>query len=149
MAGIVIWESGRPFTVYSGSFTASNVVQSTANCENCPDGLGYRQQETGRNFFFNAEQRSLFSFPAAGDVGNTGRNYFTAPTLFRLDLTVGKKIPLTERTNLEIRMEVQNATNHPSFDIPTAVFTSSTFGRINDSVVSTARRIQWAAKFSF
>ncbi|MBA3765508.1 MAG: carboxypeptidase regulatory-like domain-containing protein [Acidobacteria bacterium] len=149
LAGIVIWESGRPFTIYSGSNTVSNVVQSPANCTNCTPGMGFRQLEGGRNFYFSPEQRARFSIPAPGELGNTGRNFFTAPSLFRIDLTVGKKFKFTETTNLEIRMEVQNATNHPSFDIPTAVITASVFGRINDAVVSTSRKVQFSAKFNF
>src|ERR1051326_2399340 len=35
LAGTMIWMSGRPFTVYSGINTLSNVVQSTADCSSC------------------------------------------------------------------------------------------------------------------
>ncbi|HET7285937.1 MAG TPA: TonB-dependent receptor, partial [Pyrinomonadaceae bacterium] len=34
-AGTVLWASGRPFTVYSGINSVSNVVQSTADCNGC------------------------------------------------------------------------------------------------------------------
>ena len=149
IAGILTLESGRPFTIYSGFNTFSNVVQSTANCDSCASDMGTVQQEAGTNFYFTPEQRARFSVPAAGDVGNTGRNAFTAPPIFRLDLTLGKKFRFTETTNLELRAELQNATNHPSFDNPTAVISSGAFGRIRDSVTSTARRVQLALKFNF
>ena len=149
MSGIIILQSGRPFTVYSGSNTVSNVVQSTANCTGACNDMGFVQQESGTNFYFNGEQRGRFSIPGAGELGNTGRNFFTGPSLFRIDMSLGKKIAISESKNLEFRAELQNATNHPSFDIPTAVFTSSTFGRIRDGVVSGSRKIQLALKFNF
>ncbi|HVF58154.1 MAG TPA: TonB-dependent receptor [Pyrinomonadaceae bacterium] len=147
-AGVMILESGRPYTIYSGSNTVSNVIQSTANCNSCV-GLGTVQQESGTNFFFSPEERARFSTPGPGEGGNTGRNAFTAPAIFRFDLTIGKKFVFTEVRNIELRAELQNATNHPTLDNPTAVITSSTFGRIRDSVTSSARKIQMALKFNF
>jgi hypothetical protein len=149
LAGLTIWESGRPFTVYSGINTVSNVVQATVNCNGCTPDMGSVVQESGTNFFFNQDQRSKFSFPAPGQLGNTGRNFFTGPPLFRLDLTLGKKFAITEKSNLEFRAEMQNVTNTPAFGFPTATFTSSTFGRIRDTVVSSARHMQLALKFNF
>ncbi|HLL14529.1 MAG TPA: TonB-dependent receptor [Pyrinomonadaceae bacterium] len=144
-----VYQSGRPFTVYSGANTISNVLQTPANCNGCSPDLGSVVQESGTNFFFTQEQRAQFSAPAPGEFGNTGRNYFTGPKLFNLDLMVGKKIYFTESTNLELRAEMQNATNTPAFDFPTAIVTSNTFGRIRGAVVNTARRVQLAVKFNF
>lgn len=149
LAGVLIWQTGRPFTVYSGVNTLSNVLQTPANCNACSPNLGTVTQESETNFFFTQSQRAQFSAPAPGEFSNTGRNFFTGPPLFNLDLMVGKKIYFTERTNFEVRAEMQNATNTPAFDFPTAVITNSTFGRIRGSVVNSARRIQLAAKFNF
>jgi len=148
-AGTFVFQSGRPFTVYSGANTLSNVLQSPANCNGCSSNLGSVQQESGTNFFFTQEQRAQFSSPTPGELGNTGRNFFTGPRFFNLDLLIGKKLYFTETTNLEFRAEMQNATNTPAFDFPTAVVTSSTFGRIRGSVVNSARRVQLALKFNF
>jgi hypothetical protein len=46
-------------------------------------------------------------------------------------------------------MEAQNATNTPIFDFPTAVISSTAFGVINDAVLSSSRKVQFAAKFNF
>jgi hypothetical protein len=148
-ASSFVLQSGRPFTVFSGAFTLSNVLQTPASCNGCSPDMGSVVQETGTNFFFTQDQRALFSAPAPGEFGNTGRNYFTGPKLFNLDLMLGKKIYFTESTNLELRAEMQNATNTPAFDFPTAVVTSGTFGRIRGSVVNSARRVQFAVKFNF
>jgi hypothetical protein len=131
ISGAFISASGRPFTVYSGINTFSNVVQSTANCNGCSRSLG------------------KFSQPAPGQQGNTSRNYFIAPVYNQLDLSILKKFRITERVSFDLRADIRNLTNHPSFDNPTAVFTSSLFGRINDTVTNTARRIQFVGKLYF
>ena len=149
MAGTVIWMSGRPFTVYSGINTVSNVVQSTADCNGCTRDSGQLVLESGRNFWFNAATRSQFSAPAPGSIGNTGRNFFLAPIYFQWDSSLSKKFRITERVSFDLRLDARNVLNHPSFDNPTAVITSAIFGRINDSVTNNARRIQLSGKISF
>jgi len=150
-AGIVRWFSGRPFTVYSGSNTLSNVNQSTASCTGCTPDMGhlFLDGTAGTLFYFDGDQRKLFSTPAPGQLGNTGRNFFIAPPFFDIDLTLAKRIRIGGKQNLELRVEMQNATNHPSFDMPTATITSTIFGRVRDSVTSAARKIQLAAKYNF
>jgi hypothetical protein len=164
IANALIWQSGRAFTVYSGAFTVSNVVLSTANCNNCTANMGGVVQDAGTNFVFTPEQRAQFSTPAPGEQGNTPRNFFTGPPFFNLDMTVRKKFRLTETKNLEFRADINNLTNTPSFEFPISStsgigiqspgFTGSasinpTFGRIRDSVNSNSRRIQLGLKFNF
>jgi hypothetical protein len=149
MAGTVLWASGRPFTVYSGINTVSNVVQSTADCNGCTRNSGSLVLETGRNFWFDAATRSQFSAPAPGSIGNTGRNFFLAPNYFQWDSSLSKKFRLGERVSFDIRLDARNVLNNPSFDNPTAVINSTIFGRINDSVTNNARRIQLSGKLSF
>ncbi|MDT5062619.1 MAG: hypothetical protein QOH63_3078 [Acidobacteriota bacterium] len=148
-AGTVVWASGRPFTVYSGLNTVSNVVQSTADCSGCSRDSGHLVLESGRNFWFDATTRALFTQPAPGSIGNTGRNFFLAPPYFQWDATLSKKFAITERVSFDLRVDARNVLNNPSFDNPTALITSSIFGRINDSVTNNARRIQLSGKISF
>lgn len=148
-AGTVIWMTGRPFTVYSGINTVSNVVQSTADCSGCSRNSGQLVLESGKNFWFNNTTRSQFAAPAPGSIGNTGRNFFLAPNYFQWDASLAKKFKITERVNFDLRLDARNVLNNPSFDNPTAVITSTIFGRINDSVTNNARRIQLSGKLSF
>jgi hypothetical protein len=166
VATSMILQSGRPFTVYSGAFTVSNVVLSPANCSSCSPGMSdvVLDPSTGTTFIFTPEQRALFSTPAPGELGNTGRNFFTGPRFFNLDMTIRKKFHFGERRNLEFRADINNLTNTPSFEFPIAATasigtqspgftgspsTNSTFGRIRDSVNSNSRRIQLGIKFNF
>jgi len=152
LAGTVIWMSGRPFTVYSGQNTLSNIVQSTADCNGCTRSIGELVLEGtpgARNFWFDAATRALFTPTVPGSIGNTGRNFFLAPPYFQTDASISKQFGLTEKVKFDIRLDIRNVTNSPAFDNPTAVRTSSIFGRINDSVTNTARRMQLSGKISF
>jgi hypothetical protein len=152
LAGNVLWTAGSPFTVYSGRNTFSNVVQSTANCNGCTRNIGQLAQEGSpgtTNFWFDTATRGLFSTPPAGENGNTGRNFFIKPNYFQTDLAVSKKFRITERFNLDLRIDAKNLLNNPSFDNPTAVVTSTIFGRIRDSVISGSRKMQISAKLNF
>ena len=154
VSGALVSASGRPFTVYSGLNTFSNVVQTTANCSGCSRDMGSLVQEgtaaTGlRNFWFDAADRALFSAPAPGQQGNTPRNFFIAPVYNQLDISILKKFRITERVSFDVRADMRNFTNHPSFDNPTAVLNNALFGRINDTVTNTARRIQLVGKLYF
>jgi len=148
-AGTVLWASGRPFTVYSGVNTVSNVVQSTADCNGCTRNSGSLVLESGRNFWFDTTTRSQFAAPAPGSIGNTGRNFFLAPNYFQWDASLSKRFRITEKVSFYFRVDARNVLNNPSFDNPTAVITSTIFGRINDSVTNNARRIQLSGKLSF
>jgi hypothetical protein len=143
--------SGRPFTVFSGSNTLSQVVFTPASCNDCSPNLGSVTLENGQNVFLTSEQRAKFFVPAAGEPSNVGRNFFTGPSFFNLDMTLSKKFALSETKNLEIRVEAQNVTNTPSFLVPDSnlVLTNGSFGQILGTTASTSRKVQFAAKFNF
>ncbi|MFB3827663.1 MAG: carboxypeptidase regulatory-like domain-containing protein [Bryobacteraceae bacterium] len=148
VAGFMRWTSGRPMTVYSGSYTFSNVVQSPANCTGCR-GFGRVYEEGGMKWFLNGDERSKYSIPAAGELGSSGRNAASGPTWFNIDATFLKRIRFTERWNLELRADTLNLTNTPSFGLPTLTYTSTTFGRIRNTVSSYSRKVQLGMKLNF
>lgn len=164
VASALILQSGRPFTVYGGAFTLSNAVLAPANCNACSPDMSSVVQNAGTNFIFTPDQIAKFSTPAPGELGNTGRNFFTGPSFFNLDMTLRKKFRFSETRNLEFRADINNITNTPSFEFPISStsgiglqspgFTGTpslngTFGRIRDSVNSNSRRIQLGIKFNF
>jgi len=151
VSGIMSLTSGRPFTVYSGSNTSSNVVQSLADCAGCTrkDGRALHDEALGFMFQFDAAQRAKFSIPAPGAIGNTARNFFETARSFNLNANLAKHIKLTDRYNLELRLDATNFTNTPTFAAPTATFTSPLFGRIGGSIASSSRRMQIGSRFYF
>ena len=151
IGGVMRMYSGRPFTVFAGSNTLSQVVFTPASCNDCSPDLGSLVLESGQNVFLNADQRARFFVPAAGEASNVGRNYFNGPTFFNVDLTFGKRFRFDETKNLEFRIEAQNATNTPSFAVPDGnlILTSGSFGQVLGSTSSTSRKVQFVAKFNF
>jgi hypothetical protein len=149
LSGTLLVSSGRPFTVYSGLTTFSNSVNSKADCNGCSRDMGELVVESGRNFWFDANARAKFSSPTPGSIGNTGRNFFLQPAYFQTDASLSKQFRITERINFDLRVDARNLTNTPSFSAPTATLTSTIFGRINDSVDSAARRVQFSGKINF
>lgn len=152
-SGILVLQSGEPFTPFAGAFTFSNVVQSPADClSGCSEGMGNIQFDPSKGtvVLFNKDQRNLFSTPAAGKLGNLGRNAFNLPPFFNLDLTISKRIFVTEHQNLELRVEMTNATNHPDFDLPdSSQITSSVFARERSGVANNPRQVQVGVKYFF
>lgn len=152
LSGTLVYMQGRPFTVYSGLTTLSSVVQSMANCNGCTRDMGNAILEgtpNGLNFWFDATTRAKFSQPVPGSIGNSGRNFFLEPNYFQTDASLSKKFKINERMNFDFRVEARNLTNTVDLGVPTALYTSSIFGRINNTVNNAARRIQWVGKINF
>jgi hypothetical protein len=112
--------------------------------------MGAVREEGGLKFYFSPEERSTFrANTALGSVGDTGRNTFRGPGAFNMDMSLNKRISFTESKYLEIRADMTNFTNTPTFGFPTLTVNSTTFGRIRDAVSSGSRKIQLGAKFNF
>lgn len=153
VTGVVTLQSGRPFTVYSGANQISNILNATANCNNCPRSMG-KLDKRAENFggvpgYFTAEEIARFSQPGPGELGNTGRNYFTGPGAWNVDMTLLKRTNITETANFELRFEFFNLFNHPNFGFPDAILTGTTFGRIRTNLASESRKIRVGAKINF
>ena len=149
LSGQAVSQSGRPMTVYAGSNTLSNVVQTPANCDGCSRDGGSVHDEGGLVWYFTPEERVKFSTPAPGQFGNTGRNYFRGPGGYFINLSLAKRTQTVGNQILEFRVDSANVTNHPIFGFPTLTSTSTTFGRIRNSVTSGSRKIMLAVKYFF
>ncbi len=152
VSGQVVVESGRPFTVYSGTNTMTNLIQTPANCNGCTGSEGevFFDPASGTTWYFTQDERAKFSAPAAGEFSNVGRNGFTLDGFFNANLSILKRTPVHGSQTLEFRVDATNITNTPSFGLPSsAVITSTVFGRIRDNTVSSARQIMLGVKYSF
>jgi hypothetical protein len=149
LSGQMVAQSGRPMTVYAGTNTLSNIVQTPANCAACSRDAGSVHDEGGLVWFFTSDERAKFSLPAPGEMGNTGRNYFRGPGGYFINLSLAKRTRVVSDHILEIRADGTNVTNHPVFGFPTLTTTSGTFGRIRNSVTSGSRKIMLGVKYYF
>jgi hypothetical protein len=93
---------------------------------------------------------NCFALPAAGTIGNLGRNTVIGPGYASLDAALFKNLSLGGSRRLQLRLEGFNVMNRANFGLPsTTVFSSSgpvaTAGQIT-SIVGTARQFQFGAK---
>jgi hypothetical protein len=76
-----------------------------------------------------------FVTPLAGTVGDTPRNFLTAPGLSQWDLTLAKNTKIGERLNVQLRWEVYNILNHANFSrfsLDNGI-NSGTFGHLTET----------------
>jgi hypothetical protein len=156
IAGDGNWYSGRPITFYSGSNTFSGSVQTPASCNGCNGHMGHIQVDpsTGTLTFLTAAQKAQFFIPAAGQNGNTGRNFFRQAPVWNVDATLSKNFTTFHEQTLQLRLEAQNLFNNVTYDtFGSQSIQSPVFGRLNaatDGVVNNSpRRMQLSAKYNF
>jgi hypothetical protein len=108
---------------------------------------------------------AAFSVPPAGVFGNAGRNLLRGPNFAQLDLSIGKLTKLSERTSLQLRMDIFNLLDRTNFADPAggltcsgAVGVCSRFGQSFATVGNQLggllgfggpRQIQLSARFNF
>lgn len=87
---------------------------------------------------FNA---AAFSIPAAGVFGNAGRNLLRGPNFAQVDASLFKNTKLTERTSLQLRLEIFNLFNFANYADPSgglscsgSIGNCSAFGVSNSTV---------------
>jgi hypothetical protein len=84
-----------------------------------------------------------------GTYGNEGRNDINGPMAFQFDSQISRLFPVTEKANLDLRIEAFNVLNHPSFSNPGSSNPSSgAFGEITGTSIG-ARVFQGGLKLIF
>jgi hypothetical protein len=84
---------------------------------------------TSRNWV----NRAAFAAPAAGSLGNLGRNAIYGPSFFSIDPSVFKEFAIREHLKAQFRVEVFNVLNWTNFANPTTTFSSGSFGTITNT----------------
>jgi len=99
-------------------------VPSNADVAACNDTFGV----TTPNALF-----TMPGYPASGPTyerfGTLRRDVFNGPSFGQWDLSLGKEFTVTESATVGIRLQAQNALNHPNFDGITSNLGSGTFGQ--------------------
>ena len=114
-------QSGLPFEVtYREAFLDRDVAP------NRPDLIGDPEAGGGtRDRWFNAtpigSPGSAFARPAVGTFGDLPRNHLTGPGYWRVDASLFKRIALTKKAALELRVEAVNLFNHVNLGLPDRV----------------------------
>jgi hypothetical protein len=119
---------GQPFYVYGSdcahvfgpvSQGGNGVLQAG---QSCPGGKGLNP--------------AAFTVPAAGQQGTEGRNDIPGFGLTEVDFSLGRKIAITDRVNLQFRTDAFNLFNHPNFSNPQAFIGSGSFYLLSSSMLN-------------
>jgi hypothetical protein len=91
----------------------------------------------------------IYGVPAPGTYGNSSKGTEHAPDYRNLDLSIGKRFPITENHWFDFRAEFFNAFNHANFGPPANnISTPGTLGQITRQIGS-PRNIQLGLKYYF
>ena len=90
----------------------------------------------------------LLTPPAPGTFGNFPVNSLDGPKYFDFDLSVTKRIPITEKVRFELKATFVNVLNHANFIYGTQNFDSTTFGLITTQR-GTTRQMNFIGQIRF
>jgi len=175
ITGIFNRQSGEAFSVYSGRGTFNRQSNMQSNQGNTMDSsltmdqlrqlFQFRMTGNGPYFFaasaIGTDGRAVapdgsaaftgqaFFMPPAGTIGTLGRRVFDGPWDTTFDFGASKFIRITERNNIQLRMDARNLFNHPTFAIGDQTATSTTFGKITSTGPGGPRVFQFAIYYNF
>jgi hypothetical protein len=90
---------------------------------------------------------SQFSDPPRGQFSTTPRSICCGPGLNQWDVTISKKVLITENKYFQFRADIFNVANRTAFFNPDGNFSDSTFGQVLQA--RDPRLVQFALKFYF
>jgi hypothetical protein len=153
ISAIDTWRTGLAFQTVSNAFPISfnNNTPAVFNGDTSAIRV-HIHQVGGQVQLFADPQAAIAAFTGPLGLEGGSRNNLRGPHLWVVDLGLGKHFPVTEKVQLEFRMDAFNAFNHPNFTLPgvagTADITSpSTFGVINGT--GAPRVVQLALRLDF
>jgi hypothetical protein len=148
--GIGTFLSGFPFTPLIGSNRSGD-----GDIRN-PDRPSVNPAFTGSVVTGNPNQwfnPAAFILPTPGTYGNLGRGTLNGPGLADVDMSLFKNTAITEKANLQFRVEVFNILNRSNFGPPnTTVFSSGAVSPSAGLITTTAtfpRQIQFGLKLMY
>jgi hypothetical protein len=165
-SGVLIFQSGAPFTIYDPSggtaYALASTPSSTAtfapgfSCGNAPSSgsIQSRLANWVNPAAYQPDPLATLSDGTSSDAtvyGNTPRNCIIGPPQKNVDFTLDKTFKLGERQSLRFRTDFFNLFNHPSFADPASTSVSATGGGSAPitTVIGTPRLIQFSLKYSF
>jgi hypothetical protein len=104
---------------------------------------------TIRPDYIGGFSRSLSSYaaPLPGQWGSAGRDSITGPTQFSLNASVGRTFRVSDRLNLDLRVDAANALNHVAFTSWNTIVNSTQFG--SPAAANAMRSMQTTLRLRF
>ncbi len=153
-AGSLTLASGRPFTVFASANSSSidiGLQNALASVIGTPVMIGdvncwfYASKNPNCKGFSGVD---AFTVPAAGFLGNEGRNNLRGPGTAVFDFSLDRTFVIKERTSLQLRWEVFNLANSAQFGLPSTNYSGGTPGTIT-SLAGDPRIMQFALRLKF
>lgn len=129
VSNILSFTSGQPFTVGSSAASLNAPGNSQRGDQVKPDVEIFKTVGPGQPWF----DTSAFAQVTAARFGTVGVNSMRGPGVGNWDIGIHRLFQITERFNLQFRMESFNFTNTPKFNNPSATAGSSAFGIVNSA----------------
>jgi carboxypeptidase family protein/TonB-dependent receptor-like protein len=158
LAPIIEYSSGRPFNVITGRDTrldlgASQARPSVGGATSSPfiPGVTFGPANVCLNNDGTTFTVPLVS-PPAGCNGNLGRNRFTSPNFFQVDMRLSRRIPLGERFKIDVIADAFNLLNRTNIAAVNQLcdpFAGSTCSAGQPTASYDARQFQFALKLSW
>jgi len=150
--GVWVIQDGRPLSFYmlDGGNPIPTYGGQRPNLVGTPKRTGGSDGNWINHYFANPD---VFQAPDAYTLGNAPRaiGAVRSPFYFTCNLSVGKQFGLSQKyesMQLELRLEAQNAFNHPVFGTPNTNVGDPNFGVVSYTAVG-PRQVQLALKFMF
>ncbi len=148
--GIATLLSGFPITPQTGSNRSGDGDTRNPDRPNLNPAFSGPIVTGNPNQWFNP---NAFVLPTAGTWGNAGRGILTGPGLAEVDLSLFKRVALSERLSAQFRAECFNVENRANFGTPNAIVFSngvvSPSAGLITSTITTSRQIQFGVKLIF
>lgn len=143
LTGVLTLQSGMPIAV------------TQATNHNAFAGFGTQRPNQLRDPQLPSDQRSAahwfdtsaFAAAPAFTLGSASRNPVRGPGYRNLDLALIRRVPLSSRVAIELRLEAFNVTNTPALGSPNGVLGTPAFGTI--TTAGDPRVVQLAGKLLF
>lgn len=167
VSGIVTAQSGNPYSIFGGTDSAGSGLSQRADFGNGTNNLAAPPDTSLNPRIQTGPSRTLFtnsctvggSFnPTTGACvggtrliprqGTVGRSAFVGPAFNKVDFSVLKRIPITEKYKFRIQADFFNLFNRVNFNQPINTINSLNFGQ-STGIRGTPRVIQFAARFDF
>jgi hypothetical protein len=90
---------------------------------------------------------AAYTAPSPGQWGNAGRNSITGPAQFSLNASFGRTFRVSDRLNLDLRLDSTNALNHVTYTDWNVIINSTQFGL--PAAANAMRSIQTTLRLRF
>jgi hypothetical protein len=162
IAPIISWQTGNPYLIVVNTSSGINGVVNTVT-PNVSGPIHVSGNPLGQWI----SNPNVFSLPAPGTLGNLGRNAVYGPGFSNMDLALVKNTKMSERLNLQFRVDAFDVLNHPNYGQPgpqsggvlASVFSTASLANKSFSTISStrfpngdsgsSRQLQFAVKLQF